>query len=441
MPKLTFISAILAFALALPAPRLQAAPGAFYIAPDGVDTNPCTLTAPCLTFPRAAGLAQPGDTVYLRAGAFYPRNEWIISARNTITITAYPADIANGFERPILDATYAALGPTDNVLYLTNVQTVTVSHIEIRNSTGRGVSTSGSARNVTFHRMTIHDIGERCVGLVGSYITLDSSHAYNCAMNWQNYTGSGGWPGGVASWWKSANVTRSDHVAVVNSLVQWVWGEGIICLHVDYCAVLNSAIFDSKSVGLYIDDAQNVTVDSLLLNMRDPAYKKNGVRFAHGVEIGNEGGTRAMTGITVTNSYIIGADNGIYFFCFAPTCGYGDLTIANNRIDGRSYSVKINTADSVTGTNIMAGNAYSGTFQISQLQFWNVANNAVSAPATLTPTPTITPTPTVTRTPTLTASPTVTPTKTPTPTNTPVWVMLCSTAPVYLGAGAWACFE
>jgi len=54
---------------------LLAAPAAlqsaeFYVAPHGVDTNPGTLEQPLRTIQKAASLAGPGDTVFVRAGTY-----------------------------------------------------------------------------------------------------------------------------------------------------------------------------------------------------------------------------------------------------------------------------------------------------------------------------------------------------------------------------------
>jgi len=436
-PATAFLAIIaIVFFAALPATPALGQASAIYISPTGLDLGSCPITAPCLTLPYAARQASAGDTVYVRAGVYYVRAEWVVTGESDLLITAYPADIALGYERPILDATYAALGPTQNVLLISASHTVTVSHIEVRNSTGRGVSSGGSSSHVTFFDIWAHDIGERCFGLVGSYITLDSSHAYNCAMNWATYTGGGGWPAGVSSWWKSGT-TPSDHVMIINSLVQNVFGEGIICLNVDYCHVLQTVILNTKSVAAYSDNAIQVTFDHLLINMTDPAYRKNG-RYAHGVEFTNEQGARASIGLTVTNSTITGVENGVYFFCSLPGCGYGGVTIANNRIDARGYSVKINTADSVTGVNVLSNNVYSGTFQLSQPQFWSVYGSINSGPVTLTPTPTATRTPTITPTRTATATVTRTPTQTPTPS--PVWAMTCAGVVIQRGQ-VWECYE
>lgn len=418
--KLFRLSLLMAVALAcLGATPAQTGP-VYFVAPDGNDANPCILAQPCLTLPRAWSLCTPGCAINMRSGVYYPRGEWQLSGKNTVTITAYQPDIQMGYERPVVDATYATLGETDNVIQISSSQTITVQHIEIRNSSGRGISSAGSSTNVIFYHLYVHHIGERCIGLVGSYITLDSSHAIECALNWKNYTGGGGWPGGVASWWKSGTSVRSDHIAIINSLVQRVYGESVIFLHTDHGLIYHTTLLDGKSVNLYIDDANYITADSVTINNTDPAFLKNG-RYAHGIEIGNENGSRAMTAITVTNSTIAGADNAIYFFCFQPGCAYGDLKIANNRADGRSYSIKFNAADLVTGINVMSGNVFSGTFQISQPQFWSVASN-INSGATYTPTRT--PTRTLTRTPTRTPSSSPSPSVTPSPA--PLWVMDCS---------------
>jgi len=43
---------------------------AYYVAKNGDDSNPCTLTLPCATFNRVRTLPMPGDTVYVRGGDY-----------------------------------------------------------------------------------------------------------------------------------------------------------------------------------------------------------------------------------------------------------------------------------------------------------------------------------------------------------------------------------
>jgi hypothetical protein len=58
--------------LANPSPALRAsAAAAWYVAPEGADTNNCAQPAtPCATINGALGQASPGDTLYVAAGTY-----------------------------------------------------------------------------------------------------------------------------------------------------------------------------------------------------------------------------------------------------------------------------------------------------------------------------------------------------------------------------------
>ena len=385
----------------------QAAGPAYYISPTGSDQALCTELAPCLTIPRAAALCTGECTIYLRSGVYYPRQEWQIAGKTGLTITAYPADIAQGYERPVVDATYAALGALDNILQISNSHTITVSHIEFRNSSGRGISSSGTSSHVTFDRVWVYKIGERCVGLVGSYITLNSSHVFDCAMNWADFTGGGGWPAAVSSWWKSGTSVPSDHIAIVDTLIQRVHGEGLIFYNVDFGSALRVTILEAKSVAAYIDNGTQITIDDLTVNVQDPDYRKNGGRYAHCVQFGSEAQVRAVTAITISNGTFSGCDTGVDFFCYLPaTCGYGDVHIYNNRINARTCDICIDRAQVVSGQNVVSNNTLEGKLTLAQSGQWRVDNNAfVVFQLTETPTPTATPTYSSTAAPTATPTP------------------------------------
>ncbi len=61
---------LLALALVLSVGAVQAAPGAYYVAPDGNDANPGTLAAPFRTIQKCASVATAGDTCFIRAGVY-----------------------------------------------------------------------------------------------------------------------------------------------------------------------------------------------------------------------------------------------------------------------------------------------------------------------------------------------------------------------------------
>src|SRR5947209_13541091 len=48
-------------------------PTTYYVATTGLDTNACTLAAPCLTLSHVTLLTHPGDTVIVQAGTYGPQ--------------------------------------------------------------------------------------------------------------------------------------------------------------------------------------------------------------------------------------------------------------------------------------------------------------------------------------------------------------------------------
>lgn len=72
-----------------------------FIAPDGLDTNPGTITQPLKTIPAAVAMAQPGDTIFLRGGIYTISSTITISKNGNAQNRHYLFAYQN--ERPILD--------------------------------------------------------------------------------------------------------------------------------------------------------------------------------------------------------------------------------------------------------------------------------------------------------------------------------------------------
>jgi hypothetical protein len=89
------------FALFGAARDAEAEESVFYVAPDGSDQNPGTLESPFQTLGRAAEVAAPGTTIFLRGGTYSIRQSvrWEASGLpgEYIQILAYPNEV------PILD--------------------------------------------------------------------------------------------------------------------------------------------------------------------------------------------------------------------------------------------------------------------------------------------------------------------------------------------------
>ncbi len=124
--------------------------GAYYVAPNGDDSNPGTLGAPWATFQHAADAAQPGDTVYFRGGVYALTGETHLTrsgaASALIAFIAYPG------ETPILDGG----GNVGGLLVLDqHTSYVRISGFALRNFTVWGIELSGENRYVQLDHLDI----------------------------------------------------------------------------------------------------------------------------------------------------------------------------------------------------------------------------------------------------------------------------------------------
>lgn len=163
-----------------------------YVATNGNDSNPGTIAQPFLTWQKGISVTDAGDTLYIRGGVYYevgtttsiyiyPNNPypWPIgnghtgTAANHISIFGYPPDVAAG-NQPILDGRdqYGA-NTTVAAFSIASSQFIHLKDFTIRNylqshTNGAGNALAvglniGDCANLTFERITVHDIGGRGV--------------------------------------------------------------------------------------------------------------------------------------------------------------------------------------------------------------------------------------------------------------------------------------
>jgi hypothetical protein len=142
----------------------------YYVSPDGDDSNPGTEAAPLASLqPVAMNGAQeagPGDTVYVRAGTYYPREKARFArvsgtADAPLTITRYPGD-----DRPTFDFSrtpdWEGL-PSSNrlakgVIFVAKSSHVVVEGLEFRNCPGMALH-SDKSDHITFRDNVAHETG------------------------------------------------------------------------------------------------------------------------------------------------------------------------------------------------------------------------------------------------------------------------------------------
>jgi parallel beta-helix repeat protein len=128
----------------------------YYVSPSGDNTNPGTISAPWKTIGKAAGLVNPGDTVYIRAGTYA---EYLTFTRSgtvdhPITFEAFPGEI------PVIDGSGKTTNPANpwaasNNLISVYGNYVIIRGLELKNSAGFGIYFN--ANYCTVDRVHVHN--------------------------------------------------------------------------------------------------------------------------------------------------------------------------------------------------------------------------------------------------------------------------------------------
>lgn len=317
----------------LSSPATHLPPAGFYIAPAGDDADPCTLTSPCLTVPRAVGLAAPGDTVYARGGSYSILGEqWIVGTGDVgqpITITSYPGETA------LFSAAGANLTQFAPVLRIADSRHVVLDRVSVCCSTGRGISITAS-ENITISRTTVTEIGDRAIGGHGDNITIEGNVIDRAVLLNEDRTASGGWGAGIASWsWPDDSPSRQW--VVTGNTVTRTYGECYIALMVISFSFIGNVADGCFSVDLYVDRARDGIIAGNHLRATIPGFERNG-RNAHGILFAAESSAVAITpgNVTVADNVIgPGVEVGIHWWEDPENLGtwntYDNLVIVRNR--------------------------------------------------------------------------------------------------------------
>jgi hypothetical protein len=163
-----------AAAAALPRPLPLSRGTAYYVAPNGQDSNPGTLARPWETITKAVRTLRPGQRALVRRGV-YRENVQLSrpgTATRPITLSAYPGErpvishpagpleIDTGYWRVRGFVLERAKGTSStNVYFESGAHHVELSASEIRYSQDQGIFSEEETRNLHILRNRIHDNG------------------------------------------------------------------------------------------------------------------------------------------------------------------------------------------------------------------------------------------------------------------------------------------
>ena len=137
---------------------------AFYVSTTGSDSNPGTVISPWRTIQHASNSVQPGDTVYVRGGAYNESVNISVSgsaAAGPITFQSFPG------EQAIIDGTglVPSTSSTQGLINITNQSYISIQGFEIRNfqtssasAVPAGIWVSGAGSNIQILNNLIHNI-------------------------------------------------------------------------------------------------------------------------------------------------------------------------------------------------------------------------------------------------------------------------------------------
>lgn len=318
-------------------PLAQAGQAAdLFVAPTGQDSSPGTQAAPLRTIQKAADLALPGDTVYIRGGTY---NAVVRVSRSglpgqPITFTRYPG------ETPILDATGKT--PSDywnGVFAIRGSASQPTRHIRV---VGLQVQNNTSANGFGISCYDCADVEIRDNKVFDTYlsgIVVGYGTRVVVDRNDIEKANNGGAQENLSILRESSFVTVTRNVVHDNGLDR-NGGEGIdIKQGAHDVLVQGNTVYNNSKVGIYVDAWDKPTYNIRIEGNRIYNVAKSAI--ALGSECGG-----ALRNVTVANNLIHdnsrhGIHIGVWGDAFgqcgspAPTPGnIRDIRIVNNTIVG-----------------------------------------------------------------------------------------------------------
>jgi hypothetical protein len=350
------------------ATNVSAASTTYYVAKNGLDSNPGTESQPWLTIQKAARTLVAGNTVLVKTGTYKekvtPANSG--TSGNLITYKAYPGNT------PILDGT-GITSSSIGLFQISGKSYIEIDGFELQNSDAYGVRVYGSSttHHINLKNLKVHDIWDSGISVSFSGSTkptnmlVDSCETYNTNI------------GGTS---ESITFAGIDQFEIKNCLVHDVKGstnyanikEGIdLKCGCSNGSVHNNEVYNSR-IGIYVDcygyNTSNIAIFSNNLH-------NNSV---NGLNITSEQGTAVMTGMNIYNNLIY--ENGRGFNVGNHTNFTVDFSFINNTLyhNGLDSEIWVSNTLGIVKNSIIRNNIIVANSKYSYLIQYSSAITGVS---------------------------------------------------------------
>jgi len=261
-----------------------------------------TISAPA-SISAAESAAAPGDVVCLRCGVY---NQIVnLSHSGTagapITVTSAPGETA------VLDGAGQSLGSSSGIVSMSGSY-VRLSDVELRNSSGRGVSVTGTGDVVSGSKF--HDMKFNGLIAAGANEVIEGNEVWNTVTsNVNGAKGSSGWAEAMNTW-------QATNATFRNNYIHDNWGEGIDFISSKGGVASGNTVVNNYSVLIYIDGSDNISITGNHLSTTNSTFYR-GSNPPVGVLMANEGGG-GISNITITGN-VLTHTGGISSWNVTPT--------------------------------------------------------------------------------------------------------------------------
>jgi hypothetical protein len=345
---------VLSMTIFLSSPQAFAAQ--YYVATNGNDSNPGTISEPWQTIHKAASTLQPGDTVYVRAGTY---NEDIMpvnagSANNYITYSAYPGEAVTVKHNPSQD---------NIVVELENRSYITINGFIIDgNTTGGLISGYNNNGYIIISNNTMKNCADNQYGILVSKGT--NWHIFNNNMTFlepSGYTYTGV---------DAINMKSNNHLVEGNTIIngphsaiEIAGGSYIVIRNNTLSNIYNQVVTSTGSSGVW---AHNILFENNSMTGGGTSKSPIDAGLAQGIQLGSQ--QTIIRHNVFSSAYSAGVELSFYYTDNEATDVHGNRIYNNTMFGNNGAGIAISrynnpsvASDNVFKNNIFRMNRYANS--------------------------------------------------------------------------------